>query len=237
MSGPHQSPQPYANYVVLNKGQVIYEVSSPACLSFSLLFPPQFDWLLKMSLFSNIQKSCLLSPVICINTNTPLNVFFLSPHFPTPSLSPNTSSSFSPNLCHSSLHQDIRESRNLHDLVGPLIQEPSCLAYAWVSNTLFKLLVITGFHVMCLESLKGSERQMNTGLIKEKQSWWSGYKKHSTYVLNNSTVACFYLDYNCSEALFEGNLVIIISFSFFLIMGLFQMQRDDWMNVQGLHFI
>lgn len=87
MSGPHQSPQPYANYVVLNKGQVIYEVSSPACLSFSLLFPPQFDWLLKMSLFSNIQKSCLLSPVICINTNTPLNVFYL-PIFPPPPFLP-----------------------------------------------------------------------------------------------------------------------------------------------------
>lgn len=77
---------------------------------------------------------------------------------------------------------------------------------------------------------------MNTGLIKEKQSWWSGYKKYSTYVLNDSTVACFYLDYKYSEALFEGNLVII-SFSFFLIMELFQMQRDDWMNVKGLHFI
>lgn len=87
MSGPHQSPQPYANYVVLNKGQVIYEVSSPACLFFRLLFPPQFDWLLKISLFSNIQKSCLLSPVICINTNTPLNIFYL-PIFPPPPFLP-----------------------------------------------------------------------------------------------------------------------------------------------------
>lgn len=139
MSGPHQSPQPYANYVVLNKGQVTHEVSSPASLFFSLLFPPQFHWLLRISLFSNIQNSCLLSPVTCINTNTPLNVF-LSFHFPSPSLSPNTSSSFSPSLSHSSLHQDIRESRSLHDLVGPLIQEPSCLAYAWVSNTLLNYL-------------------------------------------------------------------------------------------------
>ena len=32
--------------------------------------------------------------------------------------------------------------------------------------------------------------------------------------LYNSTVACFYLDYKCSEALFEGDLVIIISFHF-----------------------
>ena len=78
----------WATREILNKPQVKYEVSSPACLFFSFLFPPQFDCLLKISLFSNIQKSCLLSPVICINTNTPLNVFFLAPHFPPPPFLP-----------------------------------------------------------------------------------------------------------------------------------------------------
>lgn len=211
MSGPHQSPQPYANYVVLNKGQVIYEVSSPACLFFRLLFPPQFDWLLKISLFSNIQKSCLLSPVICINTNTPLNIFYL-PIFPPPPFLPIP---LPPSLppCPISLSIKTSESPEVY-------------------------MTFTGFHVVCLESLKGSERQMNTGLIREKQRWWNGSKKIQYICLNNSTVACFYLDYKCSEALFEGDLVIIISFHFFLSWGSFKCKgMTGWMLVKGLHFI
>lgn len=105
--------QPSSTSARLAKGQVVCKVSSPAPLFFPILLSsPQLDCLPTINLFSSIQKSHLLSPVICINENIPLNKspFCLSlpslPHSSSSSLSLTTSPS--PSLSLSSFLQDIR---------------------------------------------------------------------------------------------------------------------------------
>ena len=131
--------QPSSTSARLAKGQVVCKVSSLAPLFFPILLSsPQLDCLPTINLFSSIQKSHLLSPIICINENIPLNKspFCLSlpplPHSSSSSLSLNTSPS--PSLSLSSFSKT-SEPRSPHYLVGTLAQEFPYLAYAWVSTT------------------------------------------------------------------------------------------------------
>lgn len=111
-----------------------------------------------------------------------------------------------------------------------------CLAYAWVSNTLLNC----DHWLPCGVSrvIKGKWEAAEYWSDKREAKVMEWLQKIQYICLYNSTVACFYLDYKCSEALFEGDLVIIISFHFFLSWCSFKCKgMTGWMLVKGLHFI